>query len=178
MTEQTLPWYVLRPTIRGDRRAAEELKEAKVEHFMPTYKRYSVIRHTKAQVKTTEMLLMPGYIFARLDQTQLASVPGKLKHVAAVYVPPGSDYALPAEPKAVAQLQRMCAKGKFDQGKRNGEGFNRGDRVLIVDGGLFDGWLATFKDGRAKAGFVRVVLDQMFGSPRAITVEEQFIRTY
>lgn len=169
-------WYVLRPTIRGDRRAAEELKEAGINHFVPTFNRITLVRHTKAQVKTVEMLLMPGYVFAQLSIEQTKTVnkhnrrqglhgskPSEFQHVAQIVRIPGTDRAMPVDAKAVEQLRYLCADGAFDQGKRAGSGFVHGDKVLII-GGPFDNIVATFKGGKVKPGFAKLVLSKMFGS--------------
>lgn len=166
MNEDIPKWYVLRPTIRGDRRAAEELKEAGINHFVPTFNRITLVRHTKAQVKTVEMLLMPGYVFAQLSIEQTKTVNKhnrKFQHVAQIVRVPATDRAMPVDAKAVEQLRYLCDTGSFDQGKRAGSGFVHGDKVLII-GGPFDNIVATFRGGKVKPGFAKLVLSKMFGS--------------
>lgn len=172
-------WYVLRPTIHGDRRASEELMAADINHLMPTYKRFTLIKHTKGLRKETVMLLMPGYIFALLDANQVKTVnkhSEHFRHISHVFRAQGTDRALPVDPKAVEQLRYLCADGTFDQGKGI-EGFADGDRVLIV-GGPFDNLLATFKaDGKVKDGFAKLVLDRMvFGKSLEVLVPEGLIQ--
>ncbi|GAA4108734.1 transcription termination/antitermination protein NusG [Aminobacter aganoensis] len=178
MTEQKPNWYVVRPTVHGDRRAADELKEADINHFMPTFKRFTLIKHTKGQRKETEMLLMPGYLFAQLSIEQTKTVnkhDRRFRHVASIVRAPGTDRALPVDEKAVEQLRYLCADGAFDQGKRPRSGFIHGDKVLII-GGPFDNITATFREGKVKPGFAKLVLSRMLGKDQTVLVPEDLIQ--
>ncbi|WP_395451175.1 transcription termination/antitermination protein NusG [Aminobacter sp. UC22_36] len=177
MNDDKPKWYVLRPTVRGDRRASVELSEAGINVFMPTFKRFTLVKHTKGQRKETEMLLMPGYLFAQLsiDQTKTVNKHHrKFQHIAQVVRASGTDRAIPVDFKAVEQLRYLCFEGFFDQGKGS-QGFTEGDQVLII-GGPFDNLLATFKGGKVKPGFARLVLEKMLGKDQVVLVPEDLIQ--
>lgn len=60
-------WYVIRPTFRGEIRCADEMKAAEIEHFLPMYGRWTLVRHTKGRRKEVRLPLLPGYLFGRLS---------------------------------------------------------------------------------------------------------------
>lgn len=175
-------WYIIRPTIRGDFLASKELDAQKIDVFLPTFKIFSLIKHTKGQRRSRTRLLMPTYLFARLSGDQFRHVLGKRDerrspclHVHSIYRPQNSTKPMWVSDKALEQLRQLCTDGFFDQGKRNGDGFERGDRVWITDGPLA-GTVMRFKDGKAKAGYVRLMVDKLLGKEVVVSVPEESVR--
>jgi len=177
-------WYVLRAASRGEFKANSELALAGVEHFLPIYRRYSLIRHTKAQRREIVMPLMHGYLFARVDLQSghdMAAIDG-CKHISAMVKPRGADRPVHVDDRAIEQFQQLCAAGKFDQGHKRG-GDNRfvdGDRVRIVEAPLA-GLVVTFRDTAEgtrvpRIGCVKIILDRMFGAEMETEIEHEWIR--
>lgn len=186
---KTPRWYVIRPVARGDNFAEEDLKAVGIEVFKPTFNVYSLIKHTKGQRRVKERLLTPSYLFAKLSGDQFKHVLGDREarrqaamlqrrpmtcpHVHSIYHPPGCNRPMHASATMVEALRELCAQGAFDQGKRAGDGYLPGERVRITEG-PFAGFVARFKDDKAKPGSVRVLLEMLFNEVTA-TVSEDWI---
>lgn len=167
-------WYVIASTARGQFRLAADLEERKIEAFLPTFKRYTLIRHTKGRRRETIFPLMGRYMFVRVEMSPASRDVAQVeacKNFACWIKPRQAPRPIPARDHLVAELQRLCASGAWDQGKRSGDGYLPGDRVRIVDG-PFAGLTASFKDNKARPGFVRIVLDMMFSGKIPLEIEE------
>jgi transcription antitermination factor NusG len=175
-------WYALRSTPRGEFRADEELEQAGIERFTPTYKRSTLIRHTKGRAREIVMPLMSGYLFAQLDFSPRSHHPSLLdgcKHI----VEPINIWGTPIPVRAneLEALRLLCAAGAFDEGKKRGHDnrFRNGDLVRITGGPLM-GFTVTFRevaDGslRPRAGHVKVLLERMLGIERMVDVPQEMI---
>ncbi|MES0207909.1 hypothetical protein NKJ93_02265 [Mesorhizobium sp. M0028] len=170
-------WYVIKPTFRGEFNCAEEMKALGIEHFLPTYARWTLVRHTKGRRREIVLPLLPGYLFGRLagdDFTKLHDR-RRCRHFDAIVKPLNAPRPVFVDDMAIKQLREKCEAGAFDQGKRRGgDGYIAGDRILIIDGPLA-GAIATFKDGKTRPGSVRVIIARMFGSDTVTRIEEAFI---
>ena len=179
----SLKWHVVQPTWSGDALARAELEElfkgmgmdeetAAARVFMPTYKRFALIRYSKGRRREITLPLTAGYLFVRLSGTdEEASWVQRRPHVNRFLLFPGTvdrRLTLPQDAagncKGLDQLREACAAGKFDQGKtRSGSGYLKDDRVLITEGPLA-GTVARFKDGRCKQGFGRLIIERLMAS--------------
>lgn len=162
-------WYALRISSRGEFRADEELELAGIERFTPTFKRRCLQRYTKGREKEIQLPLLPGYAFACLDFGPHSHHPTALedcKHVIDVLGICGKP--VPVRSAELKQLRLLCDAGAFDQGRARGRDnrFREGQPVRI-HGGPLNGLEARFRETcggmRPRAGFVRVVLDRLFG---------------
>lgn len=178
-----MDWYALRTMSRGEIRAGQELRDAGITEFTPTFKRWTLVRHTKGRAKEVTHALMPGYLFARLDFGPHSHHPSLLESCKLDPVkPPMAEKPYPVRDKELEQLQRLCAAGAFDQGTRRGHDnrFKDGDMVRITDGPL-RGVMVTFRetaDGslRPRAGHVKVMLDRLFGcAGMLVDVEQELV---
>lgn len=171
-------WYAVRPTIRGEFRARADLEDVGIEHFLPTFKRWTLVRRTKGRRRQTEHPLLPGYLFARLhgDLFSLIHDRDRCPHVVRIVSQTDATPRPVFVPdKNILALKHLCDIGHFDQGKRSGDGYVTGDRVLITEG-VFAGLTARFKDDKTKPGTVRLILDRMFAGQRDLTVDVEHIQ--
>ena len=162
-------WYALRIMSRGEFRASEELAEAEIEHFAPTFTRRTRVRYTAGREKQVTLPLLPGYIFAALDFGPHSHHPTALddcKHVIDVLGICGKP--VPVRSAELRQLRLLCDAGHFDQGRQRGQDnrFKDHDPVIIVSGPLA-GLRASFRETagglRPRSGFVRVAMEMLFG---------------
>ncbi|MER8602813.1 hypothetical protein NKH48_03325 [Mesorhizobium sp. M1233] len=169
-------WYVIRPTFRGDFHCALEMEAAGLERFIPTYARWTLVRHTKGRRKEIILPLLPGYLFGRLSMAgDDFSKLHRCRHFDAIVKPLNAPRPVFVDDKKIEQLRAECEAGLFDQGKRRGgDGYIAGDRIRITDGPLA-GTIATFKDGKTRPGSVRVIIARMFGHDTVTRIEEAFI---
>lgn len=170
-------WYAVRPTIRGEFRAAADLEDVGIEHFLPTFKRWTLVRHTKGRRRQTEHPLLPGYLFARLHGEQFSLMFNECRNITRIvpHMTETNPRPVYVQDKMILALKHLCDIGHFDQGKRSGDGYVRGDRVRITEG-VFAGLTARFKDDKTKPGTVRLILDRMFAGQRDLTVDVEHIQ--
>lgn len=184
-----MKWHVAQPTWSGDALARDDVltlfrtmgmteEEAAARVFMPSYRRFTLVRHTKGRRREVTLPLMSGYLFVRIDRMDMGHV-SRLPHVNRFLSFPGTcqplTLAQDAEGvcKGLEQLRAACEAGKFDQGKSSaGHGYLKDDRVRITEGPLA-GTVARFRDGKCRPGFVRVVLDRLMGRDTTMTVSAE-----
>ncbi|TIW39536.1 MAG: hypothetical protein E5V72_25910, partial [Mesorhizobium sp.] len=125
-------WYVIRPTFRGEIRCADEMKAAEIEHFLPMYGRWTLVRHTKGRRKEVRLPLLPGYLFGRLSGDDFTKLHDRrhFRHFDAIVKPLSAPRPVFVDDAKIEQLRAECEAGRFDQGKtRSGEGYLPGDRI-------------------------------------------------
>jgi transcription antitermination factor NusG len=164
-----MDWFAIVTTPRGELRADEELAEAGLEHFTPTYKLSTHIRHTKGRIRTINQPLLRGYTFAQLDFSYSSHHPTLLKKCKHIVEPIRiCGIPVPVQLAELRQLRLLCDAGAFDQGRQRGQDnrFRDGDTVRITSGPL-QGISASFRETagglRPRSGFVRVCLERLFG---------------
>lgn len=176
-------WYAIITTPRGELRADEELAEAGIERFTPTFKRSCAARYTTPRFREREVVipLLSGYTFAKLDfghRSHHPSLLGDCKHIVGPIKICGAP--VPVRKKELRQLRLLCDAGAFDQGRARGSDnrFKQGDAVRITQGPLA-GISASFRETaggmRPRSGFVRVMLERMFGASFETDVPQDLI---
>ena len=88
-----LEWYAAYTHARHEKRVAQQLGERGIEHFLPVYRS---VRLWKDRRKELEMVLFPGYVFARIDlkeKLRVLQLPGVVRFVSFN----GQPTALPSE---------------------------------------------------------------------------------
>ncbi len=88
-----LEWYAAYTHARHEKRVAQQLEERGIEHFLPVYRS---MRLWKDRRKELEMVLFPGYVFARIELTEklrVLQLPGVVRFVSFN----GQPTALPGE---------------------------------------------------------------------------------
>ncbi|MCV0352802.1 MAG: transcriptional antiterminator NusG [Nitratireductor sp.] len=124
-------WYVLRTVPRFDKAVEKTLREAKVEHWLPTEKR-PWRRPNSKKIWIQERSVMPGYVFIRvlscaLMWAGLARVRGALSVISGAHGP------LPIRDENVLKLKAMLENDKEDIEAVKGL-YRSGDRVHIDHG--------------------------------------------
>ena len=74
-------WYAAYTRSRHEKRVAQQLEERGIEHFLPIY---HSVRTWKDRRKELELVLFPGYIFARIDAAErlrVLQLPGVVRFV-------------------------------------------------------------------------------------------------
>ena len=179
-----MKWFAIRSTPRGELRADAELEQAGIEHFTPTFKRRTLVRYTKGREKVIVIPLITGFTFAQLDYGPFSHHPRVLddcKHIIGPIRVQGRPAPIIGEglPR-LHQLRLLCDAGAFDQGRLRGQDnrFREGDTVRITAGPL-QGICASFRETaggmRPRAGFVRVMLERMFGSRFETDVQQELV---
>ena len=88
-----LEGYAAYTHARHEKRVAQQLQERGIEHFLPVY---HSVRLWKDRRKELEMVLFPGYVFARIELTEklrVLQLPGVVRFVSFN----GQPTALPGE---------------------------------------------------------------------------------
>ena len=88
-----LEWYAAYTHARHEKRVAQQLQERGIEHFLPVYRS---VRLWKDRRKELEMVLFPGYVFARIglaEKLRVLQLPGVVRFVSFN----GQPTALPGE---------------------------------------------------------------------------------
>ncbi len=168
-----MTWHAIVTTPRGEFRADQEFKEAGIIRFLPSYKINTLMRYSKARVKTVEQPLMPGYLLADIDFSKYSRHPGlinRMKFVAGIVGIKGKP--TPLRSSVVHDLKELCLAGRFDQGRKRGQDkrFLHGDRVMITEG-TWAGFVVTFRETaggmlKPRMGYVSVMFDRLFGSDK------------
>jgi transcription antitermination factor NusG len=74
-------WYAAYTHARHEKRVAHQLQERGIEHFLPVY---HSVRIWKDRRKELDMVLFPGYVFARIDladKLRVLKLPGVVRFV-------------------------------------------------------------------------------------------------
>jgi len=74
-------WYAAYTHARHEKKVAQQLEERGIEHFLPVY---HSVRTWKDRRKELELVLFPGYIFARIDASErlrVLQLPGVVRFV-------------------------------------------------------------------------------------------------
>lgn len=119
-------WFAAFTLCHHENRVARQLQERNVEHFLPTYEKFSQWRDRRVKLKQP---LFPGYLFVRVSGTQRKDVLSA-RGVVSLVGPPGK----PAEvqPDEIWRLQTAIKNGSVEPI----DYLRIGERVRILDGPL------------------------------------------
>jgi transcription antitermination factor NusG len=76
-----LGWYAAYTHARHEKKVAQQLQERGIEHFLPVY---HSVRQWKDRKKELDLVLFPGYVFARIDiadKLRVLQLPGVVRFV-------------------------------------------------------------------------------------------------
>lgn len=93
-------WYATYTRSNHEKRAAEQLEQRAIQHFLPSY---ATVRRWKDRRKRLELPLFPGYVFVRIplqERLRVLSIPGVVRLV-------GFDGRPAALPDAEIETLRM-----------------------------------------------------------------------
>lgn len=156
-------WYVVHTKSRFENVVYEGLCKKKLETFLPKIRVPSKRRDRKLMIDTP---LFPGYIFVRTDlnPTEHLEI---VKTVGAVRLIGNVSGPVPVSDDAIDSLKIMVST---ENPITTGSGFQKGDRVLVINGPLI-GVTGTFSHYRGKD---RVIVEvEALGQFAAVEVDLQ-----
>lgn len=163
-------WYCLRTATRQEARCVENLKEQKIEVFMPASARWRRLRSTKTRIETA---LFPGYLFILAtpkDFYRIRAVEGVHQFVR-VMNDAGEFEPMPFPAEAIGDLMARQELGEFDATKNEKPRYEPkvGDKATITHG-PWTGYIAEILSLTPSERKARVSMDGKFGGKLTLDI--------